>query len=111
MIEGAPPPPATSDAARQKADWKARLVEKFIESFSPDADEETLIVLLLAGFQQAEEDGMSEAEALLRDIAAAAPTATATAAYFADKIGALRRLNFKDRVVRLSEARGGKAPG
>lgn len=64
---------ALNEQGLQSSEWRRRLVEAILQR---KFDDETLVTMLMAGFEQAHEEGLTDAAALCRDVAAGMPSAS-----------------------------------
>lgn len=81
---------ALNEQGQQRLEWRRRLVDAVLKR---EFDDETLIAMVMAGFDQAHEDGISDAADLCRDVAAGAPDAVRVAGILEKSLRSLIRLN------------------
>lgn len=79
-----------NDEGQQRAAWQQRLVQAVLDR---KFDDETLVTMLSAGFDQAHEDGLRDAADICRDIGAGSPAATRIARHIEKALRNLIQLN------------------
>lgn len=84
-------------------EWQERAIHQFNNSLRPEADAETMLVLLINWLHQARLEGLDEATRLLREIDKAKPGVAAKASFFADRINELRRMNARHICTSLDD--------
>lgn len=79
-----------NDQAQQRAEWRRRLVAAALER---KFDDETLVTMLMAGLEQAHEEGICDSADICRDVAKEAPSATRVALVLERSLRSLIKLN------------------
>ena len=79
-----------NDEGQQRAAWQQRLVEAVL---ARKFDDETLVTMLSAGFDQAHEDGIRDAADICSGIAAGSPAATRIARHIEKALRSLIQMN------------------
>jgi hypothetical protein len=58
---------------QQRVEWKTRLVDWLLPRIAQPADRETTLELFLGALEQAHDDGLADAETVLRQLSEAEP--------------------------------------